>query len=534
MTTVEAHAAAASTPPQADEDRAIAVVAHGVTKTYGHTRACDRIDLHVQEGSVHALLGENGAGKSSFVKMLFGLTSPDDGTLEVWGEQVAFRTPADALRAGIGMVQQHFSLAPSLTAEENLALAGSLRHRIDRAAVRTRAADIEQATGLAVTYGVPVGELSVGEQQRIEILRALLTGARLLILDEPTAVLSASEAATLLAGVRRLATAGTTVLLITHRMDDVFAGSDHVTVLRLGRAVLDAPTSTLTHADLVHAITGDRFTPYERRELPPPDHNAASALEIDALRVEGWKGAAAVDDLTLAVAAGEIVGVAGVEGNGQRQLCEALVGQRSVRRGEVRMDGRSIVALSTRKRLGRGLLYVPDDRHAEGLLLSLTSRENYFPAVTKEPGVRRARFGISWKRVNELFRVAAERFDIRPPHGDAVVGQLSGGNQQKVVLARALAPRPRCVLASQPTRGVDLGAAEDLRTALVEAARGGAGVLLLSADLEELYAVCHRIVVLARGRITWGGPADPERRHEVLAAMTGGVVDERNAGDVAA
>lgn len=503
-----------------------AIVARNVTKTYGPTRACDGIDLVVREGSVHALLGENGAGKSTFVKILYGLTTPDAGTVEVWGRPVTFRSPADALADGIGMVQQHFSLAPNLTAEENLALSGPLLRRVDRTATRRSAEAFEESTGLSVTFGVPVGELGVGEQQRLEILRALLTGARLLILDEPTAVLSNTEASNLLAGVRRLAAAGTTVMIITHRMDDVFAGCDHVTVLRHGRVTADAPTASLTHDDLVHAITGDRITPYRRRTLPEPAYGDVAALRMTDLRVDGWAGAVAVDGVSLDVAAGEIVGIAGVEGNGQRQLCEALTGLRPAAGGSVSLAGTDIDGWSPRRRLRAGLAYISEDRHHEGLMLALTAQQNYAPAVLDDDGVRSAGVMLRWGRISELYRTVAERFDIRPSSPTATVGTMSGGNQQKIAVGRATAHTPVVVVASQPSRGVDLRAAEDIRAALVDAAFDGAAVIVISADLEELLAVSHRIVVMARGALAWSGPADPDRRHEILAAMTGGRADE--------
>ena len=495
-------------------------MATGLTVSYGPTVACNAIDLRVRTGTVHALLGENGAGKSSFVKVLFGLIRPDGGRLSLWGDDVSFHSPADALEAGVGMVQQTFSLAPNLTAEENLALAGPLARRIDRGAVRRAAAAVEASSGLSITYGVPVGELGIGEQQRVEIVRALLTGARLLILDEPTPVLSEAETASLLGSIRRLAATGTTVLLITHRMDDVFAGCDFVTVLRAGRVTLDAPRGSLTRVDLVHAITGDRLVPYERRALPAVSSGSGPVLAMDSLVVRGWKGVAAIDGLSLALAPREVVGVAGVEGNGQRQLCEALTGVRRLQSGSIRLAGRSLDTAKPTKRFGLGLAYVSEDRHQEGLMLPLTSQENYAPGILDE--VRWGRFGIAWRRVAERFAEAAARFKIRPPTPTSIVGTLSGGNQQKVVVARAFARRPLCVVASQPTRGVDLGAAEDIRDALVGAAADGAGVLVISADLEELFAICHRIVVLARGRIAWEGPCDPALRREIVAAMTGG------------
>lgn len=510
-----------------------AVVARGITKSYGPVVACDGIDLEVSLGSVHALLGENGAGKSSFVKMLFGLSTPDSGSLQLWGQEVSFRSPAEALAAGVGMVQQHFSLATNLTAEENLALSGRLLARVNRRTVREKAQAIADSAGLSIRFGVPVGELGVGEQQRIEIVRALLSGAKLLILDEPTAVLSESESATLLAGVRRLAEQGNAVLLITHRMDDVFEGADHVTVLRAGKVAVDARTASLSRERVVHAITGDELTPYQRMELPSVGEADERGLVVRDLTVEGWQGAVALDGVSLRISPGEIVGMAGVEGNGQRQLCEALVGLRDPAKGTIHLDGGPVDGRKPHDRYRSGIVYVPEDRHQEGLMLGMSVSANLAPGILHRADVVWRRMGVNWRSVRKHYERAAQQFDIRPASPKAIAGTLSGGNQQKVVVARSTAAQPRLVVASQPTRGVDLGAAEVIRQALVDAAHAGAAVLVVSADLDELFAMSHRVVVLARGRVVWEGVGGVETRREIVAAMTGHSIASATSPDAA-
>ena len=457
--------------------------------------------LRVERGTVHALVGENGAGKSTLVKILAGILLADAGTMLVGDatRDVVRWNRMAARRAGVGIVQQHGASAAALTVVENAVLGVEGGPLLALDATADALAKLGAELGLAIDPRARVADLSLGEAQRAEIVAALLVareaakaGAPLLILDEPTAVLTPVEVAGLLATMRALADGGTTIIFVTHKLDEVKAIADEVTVLRAGKTVatFSAREAALDTAAIAHAMVG--------AELPPPQAVPAPASDAQPMLVLRDVSAGDLARADLVVRAGEIVGVAGIDGNGQSELARVIAGLLPIARGAIELAGVAITRHSPGARLHAGLAHVPEDRHHGGLLLESTVADNLALGRTDITG----RFRIDRARVQTFARERILELDIRPPDPDAIAASLSGGNQQKVVVGRELSrPRIACVVASQPTRGVDLGAVARIHDKLRDAARGGAGVLVISADLDELLALCHRIVVLLRGRI---------------------------------
>ncbi|MBA2539340.1 MAG: ATP-binding cassette domain-containing protein [Deltaproteobacteria bacterium] len=491
-----------------------------LTKRYGTREVLSLATMSVRPGTVHALVGENGAGKSTLVKIIAGTVRGDGGTLRVGDQSIDLarwdRTRARA--AGIGIVQQHGASAGTLSVVENAVLGVEPGGwpLIDLAETRGKLRALGDEVGLPVEPDARTDELSLGAAQRAEIVAALHHGAKLLILDEPTAVLTPIEVEGLLATLRRLATEGRTIVIVTHKLDEVRTVADDVTVLRAGKTVATFSTAQgpLEVAAIARAMVGADLPTVER--LPAPPATAPEALKLERLEV-GTELAA----ITLTIKRGELVGVAGVDGNGQRELALSIAGL-VTSRGVVSIDGRDASQLSPARRLAAGLAHIPEDRLHGGLLLDATVADNLALARTDITG----RFVIDRARVAKHAATQIEELDIRPPDPSAIVRGLSGGNQQKVVIARELSrPSLRAVIAAQPTRGVDLGAVVRIHGRLRAAAQAGAGVLVISADLDELLALCHRIVVLLRGRIV--GELDgeqlrrPDAREIIGALMTG-------------
>jgi len=467
---------------------------------YKRYPGCDVLrgaELRVKTGTVHALVGENGAGKSTLVKILAGIIKADTGTLTVGDTQVALArwTRHAARDAGIGIVQQHGAFAPTLSVVENAVLgieptSGPLLDLDATAAALGRLGD---KIGMPIDARARTDELSLGAAQRAEIIAALHHGARLLILDEPTAVLAPVEVEGLLTTLRTLAESGTTVIIVTHKLDEVRTVADDVTVLRAGKTVATFAASTdgprFDVSAIAKAMVGAELP--APTTLPAPSSDAKAALVLDKVSVDGLR------DVSLTVQRGEIVGVAGVDGNGQRELALAIAGL-ARHAGRIDIGGQDVSRASPRHRLGAGLAHIPEDRHHGGLVLDATVAENLSlgrPDIT-------GRFVVDRARVAAFAKERIEALDIRPPNPSALASSLSGGNQQKIVVARELSrPDVKLVLASQPTRGVDLGAVARIHERLRAAASGGAGVLVISADLDELLALCHRVVVLLRGAI---------------------------------
>jgi len=499
----------------------------GVSKSYGRVRANDDVTLTVESGSVHGLLGENGAGKSTLMKILFGMTRPDAGTIELDGEPLRMRSSADAVAAGIGMVQQHFSLVECYTVTENLVLGregGSAVRRLlgglDLAEAAARASEMSDRFGFRLDPHARVSDLAVGARQRVEILKALWSGARVLILDEPTAALAPPEAAELFEVLRRLREDGTTIILISHKMPEVFELCDRVSVLRDGKVVghrdlgpvRDDPAARRrTEAELVRMMIG--------RDQPERPHRpgtpGAPVLTVRSLS----GGRLRPTDLT--VRAGEIVGVAGVEGNGQAELVELVVGVRRPDTGTVELDGRDVTRVGAGGRLARGLAHIAEDRHAAAVAEQMSIAANATLGFTGQAPFAKGRWWLSARRMSRLADVLIRRHAVRAGEPSAPVASLSGGNQQKLVVGRELARAPRLMVAVQPTRGLDLGAAGAVHDALLALRDQGAGVLLVSLDLAEILAVSDRVVVLSGGRIVGETTAAAADLDELGVWMTG-------------
>jgi general nucleoside transport system ATP-binding protein len=492
-----------------------------VDKAFGLVQANRGASLDVARGEIHALVGENGAGKSTLMRVLAGMYQPNAGRIEVEGRDVTGWSTSAAIDAGVGMVHQHFMLVPTLTVAENLVLGLEPRRgpQLDRERAEREVQDLSERTGLVVPPDRTIAELSVGEAQRVEILKALYRGARILILDEPTAVLSPPEIRELWQVLRRVrAEAGGTVVLITHKLDEVMEVSDAVTVMRAGRTVGQMRTSETSPKEIAKAMVGREVTlAMDTAEVRSPrsavkgseqrpmtfDPGPRTSLEIHDLTVAGPRRAAAVDHVSFAVGAGEIFGIAGVEGNGQTELIEAIAGLRPVTSGRIRMAGadgvlRDVSRRSVRARADAGLSHIPEDRHARGLVLDFSVGDNLILGQQHHfsRGIR-----LDWERIAENARRKVAEFDIRPPDPLLPARALSGGNQQKVVIAREMGRDFRVLLAAQPTRGVDVGAIEFIHARLRDARAAGKAILLVSADLAEVLALSDRIGVMYGGRL---------------------------------
>jgi ABC-type uncharacterized transport system ATPase subunit len=508
------------------------LVASGIRKRFGAVEANRNASLEVAKGEIHALVGENGAGKSTLMRILAGLHEPDGGRVELDGRDVTGWSTRQAIDAGVGMVHQHFMLVPTLTVAENLVLGREPRRglRLDRAAATAEVEALGRRTGLVVAPDRLVSDLSVGEAQRVEVLKVLWRGARLLILDEPTAVLSPPEVKDLWVVLRRLTSEGSTVVLITHKLDEVMEISDTVTVMRGGETVGRISTREASPSAIAKMMVGrdvvlagttisDVGTPSSRA---PSNHEpratSHAALTVERLTVRSGRGEDAVRGVSFAIAPGEIFGIAGVEGNGQSELVEAIAGLRDVSSGTVRIGSTDISALSVRQRGDAGLSHIPEDRHRRGLVLEYSIADNLILG-------RQHRFtqrGVLDQRAIGSNGVEQIRtFDIRPPDSSLPAGALSGGNQQKIVIAREMGREFSVLLASQPTRGVDVGAIEFIHSRIRAAAAAGRAVLLVSADLVEVLALADRIAVMYEGQFVCVLPR-AESSPEVLGPfMTG-------------
>jgi general nucleoside transport system ATP-binding protein len=480
-----------------------AVTMRGITKRFPGVTANDGVDFEALQGEIHALLGENGAGKSTLSNILTGLYRPDEGEIAIYGKPVAFHSPKEAIEAGIGMVHQHFRLAASFTVAENLVLGH--RDAADRGLLLEPDVIDGRILELSRRYRMPVRprsriwQLSVGEQQRVEILKALYRGARILILDEPTSQLTPQEADDLFQTLRLMAAEGRTVVFISHKLEEVMAVSNRVTVLRRGKLVGTVLTSQTNTRALARMMVG-RDVVFTQRKPSTAESEPTVVLELRRVSARGELGTAALQEVSLAVHAGEIVGVAGVAGNGQRELAEVIAGMRRRSGGSVLVYGKPTRGGDPLEAIRRGIAYVPDDRLGTGVAPSLSVAENlvlkaFRTAPISTQGVLHA--GRIRANAVELMR----RFDIAAPSWQTPTRQLSGGNIQKVLLARELSSRPRVLVASSPTSGLDVGATDAVRGLLIESAGRGVGILLISEDLDEILALADRIAVLYNGRI---------------------------------
>jgi simple sugar transport system ATP-binding protein len=487
----------------------IAVHLRGIAKAFGGVAANRDASLEAAVGEIHAVVGENGAGKSTLMRVLAGGHAPDAGTVQVHGRDVTGWDTRAAIAAGVGMVHQHFMLVPTLTVAENVVLGAEpmTRGRVDEAAAVAAVAALGRETGLAVDPTALVADLTVGEAQRVEILKALHRGARVLILDEPTAVLSPPEVADLWRVLRTLAAGGATILLITHKLDEVVAVSDTITVLRGGRTVARFPTAGTTPQAIARAMVGRDVTLALDAAAPRPagsghdaaaEGTAAPVLACAGITVRGDRGQPAVRELTLAVRPGEIVGIAGVEGNGQAELVEAIAGLRPLAGGTLQLAGRDLAGCDVAARAALGISHIPEDRQRRGLLLDFSITDNL---LLGQAHLAAGGLGLDRRRAAAHAARQVARFDIRPPDPSLPVRALSGGNQQKVVVAREVGRPFALLLAAQPTRGVDVGAIEFIHAQLRAARDAGKGVLLVSADLAEVLALADRVGVMYGGRL---------------------------------
>ncbi|MFJ8061208.1 ABC transporter ATP-binding protein [Streptomyces sp. NPDC096142] len=497
------------TPPQAEP----AVELRGITKRFPGTLANDSVDLTVRRGEIHALMGENGAGKSTLMSVLYGMERADAGSVRIDGREVSFGDPSAAMAAGLGMVHQSFKLFDSLTVAENVVYAAEPRRfgLVDRAAARRRVRELAAEHGLAVDPDARVGELPVGLRQRVEILKLLHRGARTLILDEPTAVLTPAEADALFAVLKSLAAQGRTVILVTHKLREVLEGSDHVTVLRDGRVVARLVTADTSADEIAAAMTG-RAVDLDR--VHPPGTPGDVVLDVRDLTTD------AVHGVGLTVHAGEIVGIAGVAGNGQSELIEALAGLRPVASGRVALQGRDITHASATERRARGLAYVPEDRHAVGTAPAASVADNL--AMGHHRTSLSSRGLLPPAAVRAHAGRLIERFGIKAATPEVPASALSGGNLQKLLIGRELAHEAPLLLVEQPTRGVDIGAIQNIHDQIVAHRNAGRAVLLVSAELSEIRGLADRVLVLYEGRVKAAYPKDEADERTLGLAMAGG------------
>jgi ABC-type uncharacterized transport system ATPase subunit len=494
----------------------------GITKSFGPLLANDHVDLTLEEGEIHCLLGENGAGKSTLMNILFGLLHADSGQIRIDGEPVQFADPGNAVRRGIGMVHQHFMLVPVFTVAENIVLGFEPVKRfgfLDRRKARADILRISREFGLDVNPDALVENLPVGAQQKVEILKALMRDAQVLILDEPTAVLTPQETEGLFKVIRSLAESGRSVLFITHKLKEVLAVADRITVMRLGKVVGHTTVQETNENQLAAMMVGRSVELVVSKEVAKP---GAPVLELKDVTVQDERGLTVVDHVSLTVHSGEIVALAGVQGNGQTELAEAVTGLRTVASGSVHLAGRDLTNVSPRRALRAGVANIPEDRQVDGLVLAMPISDNlvldvYDQAPYAHLGARK--LGVV-KREGEH---KLTEFDIRANSVDTAVGTLSGGNQQKVVVARELSHEVTQLVASQPTRGLDVGSIEYVHRRIIAERDRGAGVLLVSSELDEVLALGDRIAVMYRGRVI--GVVPPTTSRDRIGLMMAGVED---------
>jgi ABC-type uncharacterized transport system ATPase subunit len=496
----------------------------GITKRFPGVLANDHVDFDLRRGEVHALLGENGAGKSTLMSILYGLYHPDEGQILLVGKEVRIDSPRAAIDLGIGMVHQHFMLIPVMTVTENIVLGVEPRHAgvfLDQAAARKRVLELSGSFGLSVDPDARIDKITVGQQQRVEIIKALYRKADILILDEPTAVLTPQEATELFGILEMLRREGLSIIFISHKLNEVLEIADRITVLRRGKMIETLAAAGATEEELARRMVGREVL---LRVDKTPGVPGETLLEVESLHAVDDRGLEAVRGVTFAVHAGEIVGIAGVDGNGQTQLIEALTGLRGITSGRIEVAGRDLTGKSTHTILDAGVGHIPEDRQRRGLVLEFNLAENF--ALHDFDQAPNSRFG--WLRPGRLVARAVKlvkEFDVRGGGARTPAASLSGGNQQKVVVAREVSGDPRVLIAAQPTRGLDVGAIEFVHRRLVEERDKGRAVLLVSLELDEILSLSDRILVMYEGRIV--GEYGPDVAEEDLGvAMLGGTTEE--------
>ena len=490
-----------------------------ITKTFGTVIANNDVSITVHKGTIHAIVGENGAGKSTIMRIAYGFYNADSGEIFVDGNKVEIRTPHDAIALGIGMVHQHFMLVDTMTVAENIILGAETgtTTNLDLEKANQEIKTLSDELRLNINPRAYIEDLSVGQQQRVELLKALYRDAQILILDEPTAVLTPQEVEEFFAILRRMKEQGKTIIIITHKLEEVLAISDEVTVMRDGKDVGNVKTSETSAQDLARMIVGrDVLLRVEKTDAIP----SGIVLEVRGLKIGGKHGAA-VDDISFTVRAGEIVGIAGIEGNGQTELIEALAGLCGVSSGTVEFEGKNITNLSARRIKELGIAHIPEDRHKRGLLLNSDLAENAILGVHYREPMSAGGF-MNGSAIDKRIREIVDNFDVRPPIPELAAKSLSGGNQQKLIIGREFELNPKLLLVSQPTRGVDIGAIEFIHRKLIGLRDAGSAILLVSAELEEVTALADRLLVMREGKIV--GEVDPKvtSNEEIGLMMTGG------------
>ena len=491
-----------------------------ITKVFGEFVANDKINLQLRKGEIHALLGENGAGKSTLMNMLAGLLEPTSGEIAVNGQVVKLDSPSKAASLGIGMVHQHFMLVEAFTVAENIILGSEITKNgvLDIAEATKEIKALSERYGLAVDPAAKVADISVGAQQRVEILKTLYRGADILIFDEPTAVLTPSEIDELMAIMKNLVKEGKSIILITHKLDEIRAVSNRVTVIRRGKSIQTVEIAGATNADLAEMMVGRSVSFKTEKQVPQPKE---VVLSIKDLVVNENRGVPAVKNLSLDVRAGEIVGIAGIDGNGQSELIQAITGLRKVESGSIELKGKSIVGMHPRQITELSVGHVPEDRHRDGLILDMMISENialqtYYKEPLSKNGI------LNYANITSHAKKLMEEFDVRAASEFVSAAALSGGNQQKAIIAREIDRDPDLLIVSQPTRGLDVGAIEYIHKRLIEERDNGKAVLVVSFELDEILNVSDRIAVIHDGKIQ--GIVSPEttNKQELGILMAGG------------
>ena len=495
-----------------------------ITKVFGEFVANDKINLELRKGEIHALLGENGAGKSTLMNMLAGLLEPTSGEIVVNGQVVKLDSPSKAASLGIGMVHQHFMLVEAFTVAENIILGSELTKNgvLDIARATREINELSERYGLAVDPSAKVADISVGAQQRVEILKTLYRGADILIFDEPTAVLTPSEIDELMAIMKNLVKEGKSIILITHKLDEIRAVSDRVTVIRRGKSIETVEIAGATNADLAEMMVGRSVSfKTEKQEAQPKE----VILSIKDLVVNENRGVPAVKNLSIDVRAGEIVGIAGIDGNGQSELIQAITGLRKIESGSVELKGQSIVGLHPRQITEMSVGHVPEDRHRDGLVLEMMISENialqtYYKEPLSKKGI------LNYTNIIDYAKKLMQEFDVRAASEIVPASALSGGNQQKAIIAREIDRNPDLLIVSQPTRGLDVGAIEYIHKRLIQERDNGKAVLVVSFELDEILNVSDRIAVIHDGKIQGIVTPETTNKQELGVLMAGGELEK--------
>ncbi|EFX36570.1 MULTISPECIES: ABC transporter ATP-binding protein [Streptococcus] len=498
-----------------------------ITKVFGEFVANDKINLELRKGEIHALLGENGAGKSTLMNMLAGLLEPTSGEIVVNGQVVKLDSPSKAASLGIGMVHQHFMLVEAFTVAENIILGSELTKNgvLDIARATREINELSERYGLAVNPSAKVADISVGAQQRVEILKTLYRGADILIFDEPTAVLTPSEIDELMAIMKNLVKEGKSIILITHKLDEIRAVSDRVTVIRRGKSIETVEIAGATNADLAEMMVGRSVSfKTEKQEAQPKE----VILSIKDLVVNENRGVPAVKNLSLDVRAGEIVGIAGIDGNGQSELIQAITGLRKIESGSVELKGQSIVGLHPRQITEMSVGHVPEDRHRDGLVLEMMISENialqtYYKEPLSKKGI------LNYTNIIGYAKQLMQEFDVRAASEIVPASALSGGNQQKAIIAREVDRNPDLLIVSQPTRGLDVGAIEYIHKRLIQERDNGKAVLVVSFELDEILNVSDRIAVIHDGKIQGIVTPETTNKQELGVLMAGGELEKEKS-----